>query len=1079
MVRKIVLSIVAILSLSFAAVAQNKQVTGTVKDNGGNPIAGALILVDGTTNLGTVSEATGEFKLMAPANGVLNVSFMGFKSLQVPIAGKTKIDIVMEVDSKAMDEVVVTAFGQTTKEAFTGSAAVVKSDDIAKVQSSNVAQSLVGRVAGVQTSSSSGDLTGKPSIRIRGFSSINASQSPLWVVDGVPYEGDLNNINPADIESMTVLKDAASNALYGARGANGVIMVTTKKAKRGEAKVSFDAKWGVNSKALREYEVIKSPELYYETHYKSLYNYHASNGVANAYEAAASSLTGNATGGLGYNVYSVPEGQYLIGRNGKLNPNATLGNKVSYNGEEYLLMPDDWMDEAYDNAFRQEYNVNIAGANERSNFYASLGYLDNTGIIKSSEMQRYTARLKADYQAKKWLKVGANMSYAHFESSNGNSDEGSSSSTGNIFAFASDMAPIYPLYIRNADGSKKIDDYGLEMYDYGNKGNAGLVRPNLPDANALQTSWLNKYKSEGNAFTANGFADFDIYEGLKLTVNGSTTIDETRTLDMNNPYYGQFEEQGGTMYKYHTRSWVYNFQQLLTYNKTFADKHNMDLLLGHEYYRTQYYYLRGGRSMLYSYDSEELSGAVVDAAAAYSYTTDYNNEGYFFRGQYNYDERYFFSASFRRDASSKFHPDNRWGNFWSVGASWIIDKENWFNADWVNLLKVKASFGSQGNDGISSNLYTDTYSVENNNGQVAVLFNSKGNKDITWETNTNLNIGAEFGFWDNRLAGSFEFFNRNTTDMLFYFTVPASLGYNGYYANVGDMFNRGIELELNGDIIRTKNVTWSASLNMTHVANKVTALADQYKNQTIEGYNGYIDGSYYVAEDLPLYSFYMREYAGVNDKGESTWWQDVWDQREIGKNPDGSPIMEDYIKERVKTTDYANASRYIQESALPDVYGGFSTSVSAFGFDASIAFTYQLGGLVYDSGYAQFMSSPYGSFAGSNYHKDILNSWSQDNKESNIPRLQYGDQYSTGQSDRFLTSASYLNIQNINVGYTLPADWTKKFGVSSLRVYLACDNVVYWSKRRGLDPRYSFSGSTNFANYSPIRTISGGLNVVF
>ena len=1078
MVRKIVLSIVAILSLSFAAVAQNKQVTGTVKDNGGNPIAGALILVDGTTNLGTVSEATGEFKLMAPANGVLNVSFMGFKSLQVPIAGKTKIDIVMEVDSKAMDEVVVTAFGQTTKEAFTGSAAVVKSDDIAKVQSSNVAQSLVGRVAGVQTSSSSGDLTGKPSIRIRGFSSLNANQNPLWVVDGVPYEGDLNNINPADIESMTVLKDAASNALYGARGANGVIMVTTKKAKRGEAKVSFDAKWGVNSKALREYEVIKSPELYYETHYKALYNYHAEkSGVAMAYDLAASSLTGDATGGLGYNVYSVPEGQYLIGRNGKLNPNATFGNKVSYNGEEYLLMPDDWMDEAYDNAFRQEYNVNIAGANERSNFYASLGYLDNTGIIKSSELQRYTARLKADYQAKKWLKVGANMSYAHFEANNGNSNEGSSSSTGNIFAFASQIAPIYPLYIRNADGSKKIDQYGMEMYDYGNKGNAGLVRPYLADANAMQVSWLDKENSNGNAFSASGFADFDIYDGLRLTINGTTTIDETRFLSMSNPYYGQFVEQGGSLYRYHTRDWTYNFQQLLTYNKTFNDKHNMDLLLGHEYYRTQYYYLQAGKSMLYSYDSEELAGAVVDASAAHSYTTDYNNEGYFFRGQYNYDERYFFSASFRRDASSKFHPDNRWGNFWSVGASWFIDKESWFNADWVNLLKVKASFGSQGNDGISNNLYTDTYSVENNNGQVAVLFNSKGNKDITWETNTNLNIGAEFGFWDNRLAGSFEFFNRNTTDMLFYFTVPASLGYNGYYANIGDMFNRGIELELNGDIIRTKNVTWSASLNMTHVTTKVTKLADQFKTQNIDGKPGYIDGSYYIGEGVPLHSFYMREYAGVNDKGEATWWQDVYK-----KNDKGEYILDDnknkIVEKRVATTDYSNATRYLQESALPDVYGGFSTSVSAFGFDASIAFTYQLGGLVYDSGYANFMSSPYGSI-GVNYHKDILNAWSQDNKESTIPRFQYGDQYTTSKSDRFLTSASYLNIQNINVGYTLPADWTKKFGVSSLRVYLACDNVVYWSKRRGLDPRYSFSGSTNFANYSPIRTISGGLNVVF
>ena len=1078
MVRKIVLSIVAILSLSFVAVAQNKQVTGTVKDNGGNPIAGALILVDGTTNLGTVSEATGEFKLMAPTNGVLNVSFMGFKSMQVAIAGKTKLDIVMEVDSKSMDEVVVTAFGQTTKEAFTGSAAVIKSDDIAKVQSSNVAQSLVGRVAGVQTSSSSGDLTGKPSIRIRGFSSINASQSPLWVVDGVPYEGDLNNINPSDIESMTVLKDAASNALYGARGANGVIMVTTKKAKRGEAKVSFDAKWGVNSKALREYEVIKSPELYYETHYKALYNYHAEkSGTAMAYNLAASTLTGDKTGGLGYNVYSVPEGQYLIGRNGKLNPNATLGNVVEYDGEKYMLLPDDWMDEAYSNSFRQEYNVNIAGANERSNFYASLGYLDNKGIIRSSELQRYTARLKADYQAKKWLKVGGNMSYAHFESSNGNSNEGSSSSTGNIFAFASQIAPIYPLYIRNADGSKKIDKYGMEMYDYGNKGNAGLVRPYLADANAMQVSWLDKEINEGNAFSANGFADFDIIDGLKFTVNGSTTIDETRVLSMSNPYYGQFVEQGGSLYRYHVRSWTYNFQQLLSYNKTFAEKHNMDVMLGHEYYRTLYYYLQAGKSMLYSYDSEELAGAVVDASAAHSYTTDYNNEGYFFRGQYNYDERYFFSASYRRDASSKFHPDNRWGNFWSLGASWIIDKENWFNADWVNLLKVKASFGSQGNDGISNNLYTDTYSVENNNGQVAVLFNSKGNKDITWETNTNLNIGAEFGFWDNRLAGSVEFFNRNTSDMLFYFTVPASLGYNGYYANVGDMFNRGVEFELNGDIIRTKNVTWSASLNMTNVSTKVTKLAEQFKTQNIDGKPGYIDGSYYVAEGVPLYSFYMREYAGVNEKGEATWWKDTYEKDAKGdfvKDANGEKI----VTGREATTDYSNATRYLQKSALPKVYGGFSTSVSAYGFDASIAFTYQLGGLVYDSGYANFMSSPYGSI-GVNYHKDILNAWTPENTESTIPRFQYGDQYTTSTSDRFLTSASYLNIQNINVGYTLPANLTKKFGVSTLRVYLACDNVVYWSKRRGLDPRYSFSGSTNYANYSPIRTISGGLNIVF
>ena len=1062
MVRKIVLSIFAVVATTAMVVAQSRQVSGTVKDSAGQPIIGATVVVDGSV-VGATTGADGTFKLDAPANASLVVSFIGYETQIVSLGNRTSVDVVLAEDTQAIDDVVVVAFGTTTKEAFTGSVAVVNADDIAKVQSSNVAQSLVGRVAGLQTSSSSGDLTGKPSIRIRGISSINAGKEPLWVVDGVPYEGDLNNINPNDIESMTVLKDAASNALYGARGANGVIMVTTKKAKAGEAKVTFDAKWGVNSKALREYEVITSPELYYETHYKALYNHYQD------YDKAASYLTGNGGGGLGYNIYTVPEGQFLIGRNGKLNPNATLGRTVSYKGEDYLLTADDWMDEAYSNAFRQEYNASIAGATERANFYASLGYLDNTGIIKSSELQRYTARLKAEYQAKKWLTVGANMSYAHFESSNGNSSEGSSSSTANIFAFASQIAPIYPVYIRNADGSIKIDQYGLEMYDYGDSKNAGMTRPYLADSNAMQTSWLNKYTTEGNAFSANGFADFHIAKGLQLTINGTTDVDETRILDMSNPYYGQFAEQGGTLYRYHTRSWTYNFQQLLTYTHTFGEKHNMDLLLGHESYRRQYFYLRGGKANLYSYDSEELAGAVVDSQAAYSYKNDYNNEGYFFRGQYNFDERIYASVSYRRDASSKFHPDNRWGNFWSVGGSWIIDNESWFTADWVDLLKVKASYGSQGNDGIGDYLYTDTYSVENNDGQVAVLFNRKGNKDITWETNTNFNIGAEFGFFGHRLTGSFEYFNRKTTDMLFQFSVPASLGYSSYYANVGDMKNSGFEIELSGDLIRTKNFTWNLSVNATHVKNEVTYLADEFKKESIGGYNGYIDSAGdYVAEGLPLYTFYMREYAGVDaETGKSLWYMDEEDK-------DGN------VTGRTTTDDYNAATRYLQDDASPDLYGGFSTGVSFFGFDASIAFTYQLGGKVYDSGYANFMASPWGSSSiGGNYHKDILNAWTPENTTSDIPRLQYGDQYNSSSSSRFLTDASYLNIQNINVGYTLPRNFTKSFGVESLRIYLAADNVAYWSKRRGLDPRYSFTGSTNYANYSPIRTISGGINIVF
>lgn len=1065
MVRKIVLSLIAVFVFLAYATAQNRQISGTVSDANGHPVAGATVIVDGTS-LGTTTNTAGEYTLSAPVNGTLVVTFVGFEPQQLPIAGKTRINVTMKEDAQAIDDVIVVAFGTAKKEAFTGSAAVIKSDEIAKVQTSNVATALVGRVAGVQTSSTSGDLGKTPSIRVRGFGSINAGKEPLWIVDGMPYEGDLNNLNTNDIESMTVLKDAASNALYGARGANGVIMVTTKKAKSGDAVVTIDAKWGVNSKALEEYDVITSPAQYYETHFKALYGYYAqTNPAAKAYALASSGLTSNGTGGLGYNVYTVPEGQALIGTNGKLNPNATLGRKIIYNGQEYWLTPDDWIDEAYQSAFRQEYNVNISGATERSSFYASLGYLDNTGIIKSSALERYTARLKADYQAKKWLKVGGNMSYAHFSNSNGNSNEGSASSTANIFAFSAQMPPIYPVYIRDGSGRIMVDDNGYQMYDYGDKGNAGLTRPLLPGANGLQTSWLNKKKAEGNAFSGSGFVDISLYKGLKLTVNGSTNIDETRTTYLNNQYYGQFAEAGGTISKYHTRDIAYNLQQILNYNETFG-KHNVGLMVGHEYYQKKYYYLSGTKSKLFSYDNEEFGGAVVDGAGAHSYIDDYNSEGYFMRAQYDYAGRYFVSGSYRRDASSRFHPDHRWGNFWSVGAAWLLNQENWFDAPWVNLLKLKASYGSQGNDNIGNYLYTDTYSIENNNGEIAVLFGQKGNPNITWETNTNLNIGTEFGFWNNRLSGSVDFFNRKTSDMLFAFSVPSSLGYSSYYANVGDMVNRGVEVELNADLIRTKNVLWSFNLNLTHVKNEVTYLAPEHKSTTVEGYKGYIDGSYFVGEGLPLYTYYLRSYAGVDpETGASLWYKDV-------KGDDGKIT-------RTKTSDYTSATRYLHDSAIPSVYGGFSTSVSAYGVDFSISFNYQIGGKVYDSGYASFMSSPYGTTVGTNYHKDILKAWTPENKGSDIPRLQYGDQYTTSVSDRFLTDASYLNISNINVGYTLPSKITQKFGVQKLRVYLACDNVVYWSKRQGLDPRYSFTGATNFSNYSPIRTISGGVTVQF
>ena len=470
MVRKILLSLIALLGGGILlSLAQSKQISGTVTGPDGKPVAGATVMVDGS-HVGTTSNGDGSFTITAPGNGSLVVSFIGYETQKVAIGGKTRINISLKEDAQAIDDVIVVAFGTAKKDAFTGAAKVIKSDDLIKTQSSNVGDALVGKIAGVQFSSASGRPGSGQKIYVRGYGSMNAKNDPLWVVDGVPYEGDINNINAADIESISVLKDAASNALYGSRGANGVIMVTTKRAKAGEATVTFDGKWGINTRALQTYDIVEDAGEYYEMHYKSLYNYYTLDQkytplAANI--AANKLLTSNDPGGLGYNVFTVPDGQNLIGENGRLNPRAKQGRLVTdAKGQQFYLQPDNWLDEIYkSSSFRQEYNVSVSGATDRANFFASLGYLDNTGIVDGSSNERYTARLRADYQAKKWLKVGGNMSYTHFVWNNGNqtNDDGDgqgegNADGGNAFATAIRMAPIYPVYMRDGNGNIMIDE---------------------------------------------------------------------------------------------------------------------------------------------------------------------------------------------------------------------------------------------------------------------------------------------------------------------------------------------------------------------------------------------------------------------------------------------------------------------------------------------------------------------------------------------------------------------------------------------------------------------------------------------
>ena len=1061
------------------ATAQTTKVTGRVfSESDGEPVIGASILVMGT-NLGASTDIEGNFTIEnVPASATtLRVSYVGLATQEVKIVRGKAMKIVMTEDAAVLDDVMVVAYGTAKRSAFTGSATAVKSEEIGKAQVTNPIAALSGKMAGVQLHTASGQPGTAPTVHIRGISSINAGNDALIIVDGAPYDGSLNNINTQDIESMTVLKDAASNALYGARGANGVIIVTTKKGNQGSARVTFDAKWGVNQRAAQDYDYIKDPAQYYEVYYGGLKNY-AMNTLgfdpAKAHAWANENMIDSKDYGLGYNVFDVPEGEFLIGSNGKLNPKAKLGNVVSYDGEEYLITPDNWLDEAYKDGVRQEYNLNVSAGNDNSSFYASVNYLDNQGITYNSNYERLSTRLKADYKVKKWLKIGANMAYTHTEQDAVGGD-GDGSSSGSIFAFASNVAPIYPIYIRDAKGNLLKDSYGYTRHDFGDEDNAGLSRPVLNTANPYLQNQLDINSSEGNSFNANGFAEITFLKNFKFTWNSSAYVAESRATSTTNPYYGAYKTSNGEVSKSHTRRFTWNHQQLLNWEDSFGDN-NIAIMLGHEYYRNKYYSLSASKKNQFDPTNTELSSAINNVNSN-SYTQDYNTEGYFGRVMYDYDNKYYVSGSYRRDASSRFHPDNRWGDFWSASAAWDISKEDFFDVSWVNMLKFKASYGEQGNDQIGDYRYTTRYEIVNSNGTPGAIPTALGNKDITWETQGNFNTGIDFELFRGRISGTIEYFNRMTYDMLFPVTLPPSYGWTSVMSNIGDMRNRGVEVELRATPIKTKDFEWNVNFNITSYKNKIVFLPESRKGTTVDGYRGYTSGNMFYGEGCSLFTFHLKKYAGINEDGESMWY---YNATEPVLDANGVPAVDkdgNAITKTVKktTTTYDDADEYLCGTSLPDAYGGFSTTLTWKGFDFSIDFSYQIGGQVYDGDYASMMGS---NMRGTNIHKDMLNAWTPTNR-TNLPRMEHGTQYTNGSSDRFLTDASYLSLNNINVGYTFPKSWTKKIGVESFRVYCAADNICYWSKRKGLDPRQDIKGGASNAYYSPIRTISGGVRLTF
>ena len=1060
-----------LLAASVAAFAQNNiSVKGTVKDEAGEPIVGANVLLHGSRTVYTMTDVNGSFALNVPGNGVLDVNCLGYNSRQVPVNNRANIDIILLVDDQLLDETIVVAYGTATKSSFTGSAAVVDDEVIAKKLSSKVTSALAGTTPGVQIVTSSGDPTGNGStIRIRGIGSMSADSSPLIVVDGVPYEGAISDINPQDVESMSVLKDAAASAIYGHRGANGVILITTKKGKAGDAVVRFDARYGVNSRLIPNYDVITDPVQYYETYYKLMYNkyYYTGHTVAESYAYADANLFNENNGGLGYQVYTVPDGQKLIGTNFKMNPNATLG----YSDGEYYYQPDDWYKETFHNSFRQEYNVSASGASDRFNYYAGLSYLNDGGIVYNSGYKRYTARLNAEYQIKEWIRFVTNMSYSYSDSDNVSS--GSWGSSGNAFYIANNIGPIYPLYVRKVDedGNPYLyQEQGRQIYD---SNNTNFKRPNFV-GNAIRDLYNDVKKSYADVLVGKRGLILTPIKGLTLNANIGLTDDNTR---YNYLYsvFGSASGVDGAASVGHSRMFTINQQYLAEYKFNIGEKNHFDILAGYEQYTRKYQVVEGYNDHLFNPVVGEINNADgTSSKSVASYTNTYMTQGFLARAQYDWDNSIFVSASFRRDASSRFAPGHRWGNFGSLGAAWVISRASWFNASWVDLLKFKVSYGVQGNDSLGSYYpYSDqyTHSFDEGTKNYAIALSYKGNENLTWETSKSFNVGVDFELFNNYLNGTLEFFNRDTHDLLYSKNVPYSAGNptGRVPVNVGSIRNRGVELTLDGAIVRTKNVQWNWNVNLSNYKNTILSLDESVSKDGIKGSNFIykIGGS--------LYDAYMYKYAGVNEQGQGLYWKHI----DEVKAEDGTVTTPESDE---TTTVFSDATRYELGSTLPKLFGGFGTSLNAYGFDFSIQCSFQLGGKYYDGNYQQLMWTQ--ASAGQAWHKDVLNAWTPENTNTNIPRMDGDTQVAQSAVDRFFISSNYLAINNVTLGYTLPKAWTKKIKIESLRLYVAGENLAVFAARKGVDPRNtfglgSFTMDQGSSSYGAMRAITGGVTLTF
>ena len=973
---------------------QDQKLKGQVIDaQTGDPVIGVNVLVKGTTN-GTITDIDGKYELNAPLGAVLQISFIGYKTVEIT-ATASEQTIKLQEDTETLEEVVVVGYGVQKKESLTGAMSTLKENRLKDVTTPTVENMLNGKVSGVYVAPGSGQPGSNGAVQIRGRATLSGSTSPLWVIDGVIVGEDPGVLNPSDIENMTILKDAASTAIYGSQGANGVIIVTTKMGKSEKMKINASVKLGVSTMTNGKMEVMNGAELY---------DYYA----------------------------SFPNQEDI--KFSRWNPELRNANF-------------DWGELASQAGFTQDYNISLSGGNEKMSSYFSLGYYSEEGTVKGYKYDRYSFRYRSNYKPFSWLTIKPNIS-----GSMKNTDDSQYDYTAKYTMFPWD-SPY------DEDGNLVPDRY------------SGWV--DSSDLNYLNSiSYGNHTARKTYEFSGNFDFDIKITDWLTFTsVNNyrwtgyfQSTYADPRT-DSASGVQGRVEEEQTNNIQRYTN-------QYLTFNKIFG-KHSVQALLAYEFMDTSAKVINAKGTGIVS--GFEVLDATATPEEVGGNLTEWAKQSVFAKANYTYDNRYLAEVSLRRDGASNFGDDKKYGNFFSISAGWNINREKWFKADWVDVLKLRASYGSVGNIPYSKYPQYGLYSVSSNyNGIPAILISQVGNKDLTWEQTYTAGVGIDANFFNNRLRFVFDYYNKYTSNILYQVPVSGLTGITSRWQNVGEMRNSGIEITIGGDIIRTKDWLWSLDLNMGYNKNKLEKLYGDDPNMMIIGGGGN-DTSIAGAAEKVLkvgYStdrYYLREWAGVDPKNGAPLWY---------KN-DGSGET---------TSNYSEAKQVMTEATSPKLFGGFNTSLTWKNIDLNASFGFSLGGKIYNYSRQEYDSD--GAYTDRNQMK-LIDGWSRWEKEGDIathPAASYGNKSNSNKaSTRYLEDGDYLKLRSLSIGYNLNLS---KYYIQNMRIYFTAENVFTLTGFSGIDPEvpayydettgtYKSIGTAGANLYPSTRKFMFGINLTF